>query len=99
MRQVTLVALYGQKSEELRDLIIEIQDIIGSHPGVNFQSYDFEQVHGTIVGLERVIDSAMFNMNFSKYNLLVMIAGTTHSQAVERDHTNVPSRSKATRPF
>ena len=71
MRQVTAVALYGQKPSGLRDLINEYQDLIETETktqsGLSFKPYDLDQVHATVVGLERCIGSALLNLNFMKW--------------------------------
>jgi hypothetical protein len=67
MRQVTLVALYGEKPTALSELIIACQKQISAHLGNNFQPYEIEQVHATIVGLERVSGSGSFNLNFARH--------------------------------
>lgn len=53
MRQLTLVAFYGQKPGALADLIRECQQKIAARVGRSFQPYDMLQVHATIIGLER----------------------------------------------
>lgn len=71
MRQVTIVALYGQKPTELVDILGNCQKIVATetaaHPGIAFEPYEMEQVHATLVGLERKIGSAMHNLNFTKW--------------------------------
>jgi len=67
MRQVTLVALYGQKPPDLSELLAECQKQIASELGGNFQPYDISQIHATIIGLERTIGSAGLNLNLGKY--------------------------------
>ncbi len=68
MRQVTAVALYGQKPSGLRDLIKECQYLVEmeakTQQGISFKPYDVEQVHATMVSLERCIGSAHLNKNF-----------------------------------
>lgn len=70
MRQVTLIALYGQKPAELSDLIIECQTQIKGQLGNDFKPYELSQIHATILGLERVSDSINFNRNFTNYRHL-----------------------------
>lgn len=67
MRQVTLVALYGQKPPVLSELIAECQKQIASELGEKFHSYDVSQIHATIIGLERIIGSAGLNLNLNKH--------------------------------
>jgi hypothetical protein len=70
MRQVTLVAFYGEKPDELSTLITQCQEWLISILGDAFSPYDIQQVHATIVGLERRIGSARDNANFWKYRAL-----------------------------
>jgi hypothetical protein len=55
--QLTLVAFYGQKSKRyphLWDRIRETQSMVRKILADNFEEYDEERVHGTIVGLEGI---------------------------------------------
>src|SRR5262245_1242372 len=70
MRQVTLVAFYGEKRDELSALIRECQTRVLAALGDAFLAYEIRQVHATIVGLERRIGSARDNANFWKYRAL-----------------------------
>lgn len=67
VRQVTLIALYGQKSAEFSKLIVECQNQITEILKSDFQPYDICQIHATIVGLERARGEANLNLNFAKY--------------------------------
>ena len=69
MTQVALVALYGEKKGELsqlRELIESCQDYVKDHLGTAFKPYAPEQVHATIVGLERCSGTARQNLNFAR---------------------------------
>jgi len=65
MKQLTLVSLYGPKPEPLARLIRGCTDIIQSSPlGRVFLPYQEGQVHGTIVGMEKLEGHAgLFNAN------------------------------------
>ena len=54
MNEVSLVAFYGDKPQQLKDLIRQLQKLIGSHElvGDKFIPYQLEQVHATIIGCE-----------------------------------------------
>jgi hypothetical protein len=67
MTQITVVALYGEKSSDFAALIARCQGLVRSVPGLGFQPYDPSQIHATIFGLERKIPSALYNANFSRY--------------------------------
>ena len=67
MRQVTLVALYGEKPTELSKLVADCQKHMEQALQGNFLPYDMSQIHATIAGLERVIGSAYLNLNLAKY--------------------------------
>src|ERR1700676_2263669 len=67
MRQITVVALYGDKSSDLAALIARCQELCRGVLGVGFRPYDSSQVHATIFGLERKIGSPLENANFSRY--------------------------------
>lgn len=55
MKQVTLVALYGQKKQNFIDLINAIfSEIEASELGGIFKRYNMNQIHGTLVGMEKV---------------------------------------------
>lgn len=65
MRQVTLISLYGQKPKHLEKLINRcvgyIRDSIMRRI---FTPYDTNQVHGTLIGMEKLIDfTKHFNAN------------------------------------
>lgn len=65
MKQVTLVAFYGQKPEPLSRLIQDCAMMIRNSPlGRIFRPYHPDQVHGTIVGMEKLEGSAeLYNKN------------------------------------
>ena len=63
--QVTLVALYGQKEPEFATFLAQCQTAVAATLGRAFTAYDPEQVHATIVGLERHSGSRHDNDNFA----------------------------------
>jgi len=65
--QITVVALYGEKRNDLAALIARCQELCRGVLGVGFRSYDLFQIHATIFGLERKVGSSFHNANFSKY--------------------------------
>jgi hypothetical protein len=67
MRQVTLVALYGEKPTALSELILACQKQIAAHLGDDFVPYEIAQVHATILGLERISTTGHFNLNFARH--------------------------------
>jgi len=64
--QVTLVSIYGEKDTELTTLITRCQELVIQAIGSAFTPYDPQQIHATIIGLERYRSSA-YNANFLKY--------------------------------
>ena len=64
MRQVSLITLYGPKPLGLNNLIAEFQSRLSAILDIKFRPYDVQQIHGTIVGLERTGKS---NLNFAKF--------------------------------
>lgn len=55
MKQVTLVSLYGEKTKSFVQLIQGCSDIILRSPLSHvYKPYQIEQIHGTIVGMERL---------------------------------------------
>jgi hypothetical protein len=67
MTQMTIVALYGEKSGDFAALITCCQHLVRSVLGDSFQPYNPSQIHATIFGLERKVSSALRNSNFSRY--------------------------------
>lgn len=65
MKQLTLVSLYGQKQKSLAQLIRGCTEIIQqSELRQVFRPYDPDQIHGTIVGMEKLIGySKHLNVN------------------------------------
>jgi len=51
--QATIVALYGNKPDEMSALLTDCQNTVAELLGSRFRKYDIEQIHGTVVGLER----------------------------------------------
>ena len=64
--QVTLVAFYGKKSPEFATFITQYQNAVADALGSAFTAYDTDQVHATLVGLERQSGSRQDNENFAK---------------------------------
>ena len=68
MVQITVVALYGDKSSDFAALITRCQELGRGVLGVGFpRLYDPSQIDATIFGLERKIGLAFYNANFSRY--------------------------------
>jgi hypothetical protein len=64
-RQTTLVAWYGPKRDELRDVVLDVQRVLEAEFSSAFESYAIDQVHLTITGLESLTDgSGTWNENF-----------------------------------
>jgi hypothetical protein len=68
--QLTLVALYGRKPPTLARYIDQVLTMVAaSEVGNHFRPYALEQIHATVVGLERIPaqpgdgDSNLFNLN------------------------------------
>jgi len=71
VRQVTLVALYGEKTSELVELLRKHRATIAAKAGTAFQPYDLCQIHATIVGLARVEDMpGTLNRNYHELRKL-----------------------------
>ena len=51
-RFISAVALYGPKAEPFRGLLADVQDTIGTCPGI--QPYTLEQVHATLIAFNGV---------------------------------------------
>ena len=64
--QVTLIALYGDKGQDFAAAISECRDLVSKTFGTAFAPYDIDQIHATIVGLERHRGPA-YNANFSRH--------------------------------
>jgi len=67
MMQITVVALYGEKSSDFAALITRCQELARGVLGAGFQPYDPSQIHATIFGLERKSGPAFYNANFFRY--------------------------------
>ena len=65
--QVTLVALYGKKKSELATFIVHCQKAVADAFGSAFTPYAVDQVHATIIGLERLSSSRFDNGNFARF--------------------------------
>lgn len=56
MKQLSLVSLYGQKSNAVKDLVLPIwKEIEKSSLNRVFDQYALNQIHSTIIGMEKVI--------------------------------------------
>jgi len=51
--QATVVALYGAKPQGLCQLLTHMQFAVRQLVGASFRGYDMEQIHATLIGLER----------------------------------------------
>jgi len=65
MKQVTMVSLYGQKDKKLKRLIEDCWEKINASKFRRiFKPYDMEQIHGTIIGMGKLIGfSELYNAN------------------------------------
>lgn len=67
-KQVTLVSLYGRKTNSgLARLIAQCQQEVTSALSTAFTPYNEDQVHATIVGLERGSSDGFSNHNFKEF--------------------------------
>jgi hypothetical protein len=55
-RWTTAVALFGAKEGPLKGLLRAVQGIVSGELGEKFHPYALEQIHGTLIGLDFVID-------------------------------------------
>ncbi len=61
MKQVTLISLYGSKPPELEKLLKSlIERILSSKLRKIFKPYHISQIHGTIIGMEKLSESPQF---------------------------------------
>src|SRR5207244_208499 len=67
MRQVTLVALYGSKPDQLAGTIRSCQTHLAKRFAKCFRPYNIHQVHATITGLESVQGSLRYNRNLAEH--------------------------------
>jgi hypothetical protein len=67
MMQITVVAFYGDKSNDFAALIARCQELVAGALDAGFKPYDPFQIHGTIFGLERKVGSPFHNVNFARY--------------------------------
>lgn len=64
-RQATLVAWYGEKDDELRRFIADVQKVLAKALDEKFEPYAEAQVHATIIGLETAqLDGRRIGANF-----------------------------------
>ena len=68
MHQVTLISLYGEKSKAFSDLVTAAWEAIEqSKLRRFFRAYDIRQIHGTFVGMEKVLGYRRhFNLNLKQ---------------------------------
>ncbi|MBN1950705.1 MAG: hypothetical protein JW801_05850 [Bacteroidales bacterium] len=68
MEQETLISLYGYKPEAFSRHVSHIRSILReSNLRDQFNFYDLEQVHGTLIGLEVIeIGGKQYNLNFKE---------------------------------
>jgi len=64
--QRTLVAFYGTKTNEFTKMITDCQNLIARQLHDNFEPYQLEQVHATIIGMENT-EVLNQNANILKY--------------------------------
>lgn len=64
--RATIVAFYGPKPQQFRELLVRCQQTVQALFGTAFRPYDFDQIHATLIGLERVEATAveLQNLNF-----------------------------------
>jgi len=67
VRQATIVAFYGEKPTPLTRLIGLCCEKVMGVLGKQFSPYEIEQMHATIVGIERAPGSTQMNLNFQRY--------------------------------
>jgi hypothetical protein len=67
MRQVSLLALYGDKPRALAEIIVACQQRLAAGLGGSFRPLDVGQVHATIIGLERAGTTGSANRNMLAY--------------------------------
>jgi len=65
LRQATLVSFHGPKPSGLEQQFLKCQEMIRETPGIDFQPYDVDQIHGTIIGLEKVSGEELINKNMA----------------------------------
>jgi len=51
--QASIVALYGPKTDAFGSFLAYCQDTVAEIIGLQFRRYEIDQVHGTLIGLER----------------------------------------------
>ena len=51
--QASIVALYGPKTDAFGSFLTDCQDTVAEIIGPQFRRYEIDQVHGTLIGLER----------------------------------------------
>ena len=69
MKQLSLVALYGDKNKALKEYLDQLLHKLHAGCGLNFRSYSAFQIHSTIIGLERLKDTDCMNLNFYEQKL------------------------------
>ena len=88
MKQVTLVSLYGQKTESLTDLILMCSDIILRSPLARvFEPYHIHQIHATIIGMEKMPEYAeYYNARIGAETGDKVVMDFSQLQAISRRH-------------
>lgn len=66
MMQLSLVSFYGEKPDSLSELISRVQNTINNRCGEDFNPYTIEQIHGTLVSLERLDEAGFINKNYAQ---------------------------------
>lgn len=62
MKQLGLVTYYGPKPSHFKNLIEECQKLIVEALGHDFTPYQVEQVHGTVISLERLDKDGFYSL-------------------------------------
>jgi hypothetical protein len=66
MRQLTLVAFYGRKPDQIAGTIRSCQTLVAQRLAPCFRPYDLHQVHATVIGLESIRGSQGYNRNLAE---------------------------------
>jgi len=55
-RFISAIALYGPKTDPVRDVLAGVQAVIASHVGDRFRPYSLEQIHATLIAINGIPD-------------------------------------------
>ena len=81
---ITMVALYGIKTGDLKRLLETVQAILGERLRGGFQPYSLDQIHGTVIRLDGVADAQsglIINPRYAEFT--GMPHGMDHARALE----------------